>query len=240
MLRTISILLLFSCVGRAQTIENVNVTFDGEKVTITYDLKYSTANQKFKIALYSSHDNYARPISLLQGDFGDNVVPGTGNRIIWDAKNTLVPEFDADLTLKIKASKVEAPKLIVRPFSVSVYKRGRGLDLSWVGGNPGEKLNIELFNDGVLQKRIAERVENTKQSFSWAIPKRQKGGKNYSIRVSNSDQATELANSQLFRIKPRTPFIVKVLPFFLVGGAAYFLLTIEKPTNEILPGPIKP
>jgi hypothetical protein len=172
--------------SRSQTVENVKTSFDGERVAITYDLVYSDAKQKFKVSIYSSHDGYQTPLSLLLG-----------------AEN--------------------------------VYKKGRILQIKWLGGNPNDKVRIQLFNkDNAVVQEIA-RDEANDQSYAYTIPQNTKAGKDYFVRISNTDRPTELSNSQFFQIKPRTPFIVKVLPVVAVGAGVYFL-TKPKTTESDLPG----
>ena len=236
------ICFLLPWVATGQSVENVRTTFDGEKIVITYDLIYSDPAQKFKVTFYGSHDNYQRPLSLLSGDFGDDVLPGKNNKVTWDAKNSLSGDFDKEIAIQVKATKVAPPvaavKLSMKPFDQSVYKKGRTIVVRWVGGNPDDKLNIELFKNDQVNHRIAEKVDNTGR-YEWAMPSSVHAGKEYLIRIYNSNQPTELSNSQLFNIKPRTPLIVKVLPVLGVG-AAIFLLKGSSTTSKDLPTPPAP
>ena len=230
-----------------QTLENVKTSFDGERMVITYDLNHTDASQKFKVTLYSSHDNYRSPLSSITGDLGENVTPGKAKRVVWDAKSSLSADFDADVSVKIKAAKVVAAvaplvPLVFKPLDVGVYKRGRTVELRWVGGSPNDKLNVELYRNNVAQLRIAEKIDNT-QSFTWKMPKGQKAGKDYLVRIYNAGKPTELANSQVFNIKPRVPLLLKIAPVIVVGGAVAFLggpKNSKEVVNEDLPGPVKP
>jgi hypothetical protein len=89
---------------QAQTLEKLTATFDGEKMIVTYNLAYADASQKFKVALYSSHDNFKQPI-MVTGDAGENVLPGAAKRAVWDAKRTLPADFDGDIQIKLKAAR---------------------------------------------------------------------------------------------------------------------------------------
>ena len=227
--------------ANGQTVENIRTNFDGDKLIITYDLIYPDAAQKFNVTLYSSHDDYARPLSLLIGDFGDKVVAGKGNRVIWDAKSSLPPDFDKDIIIQVKAAKVAVVaaavvKLSMRPFDQSIYKKGRTIEIKWLGGSPDDKFNIELFRDNTLKLRVAEKVDNSGR-YSWTMPNSVTAGKNYLIRMSNTQNPTDLSNSQIFQVKPRTPLIVKVLPF-IAAGAAYF--AFKPKANNDLPDPPNP
>jgi Ser-Thr-rich glycosyl-phosphatidyl-inositol-anchored membrane family len=246
--------LLVPLIGAGQTIENVKTSFDGEKMIITYDLNYTDPNQKFRISIYSSHDNYQKPLSLLIGDFGDNVSPGKSNTVIWDAKSSLPSDFDNNITIKLKATLAGAGgggglvKLSMKPFDQGVYKKGTPIEVRWVGGNPADKLNIELYKDGALKQRIATAVDNN-QHYTWAMPKNEKAGKQFIIRISSTTQPTDLSNSQFFDIKPRTPLIVKLLPIVAVVAVVAVVASGggggggggNTPTKDAdLPAPINP
>lgn len=242
-----SVLFFFALplVGAAQEIKNVRADFDGEKVVIAYDLEHDDASQKFTVALYSSHNNYQKPLSLLVGDVGDNIIPGVRNRIVWDAKSVLPPNFDGDLTFKVKALQVGVgKKLRVSPLAQTAVKRGKNIEFNWTGGATDDKVTIELLKDNQVQQQLAGQLTNTNK-FIWAVPKKSKKGKDYTIRISSTSNPTELASSQTFTIKPKTPFIVKFLPILALGGAAIFLGGNSGGgdgggTLDDLPGPVKP
>ena len=227
-----------------QTLENVKAAFDGEKMVITYDLGFTDANQKFKVAFYSSHDNFARPLSSTTGDVGESVHVGKSNKVIWDVKNTLPPDFDGEITIKIKTNKVlaaapSATKLSLKPLDKNVYKKGQSVEVKWQGGSPDEKVNIELYRGSELKLRLADKISNS-QMHTWKIPKGVKG-KDYTLRISNAANATELSNSQEFAVKPKVPILFIILPVAVAGGLVAILGTEPPPpANENLPGPVKP
>lgn len=222
----------------AQKVENVNATLEGEKVSITYDLNYDDPTQPFKVALYSSHDNYTQPLSFLSGDYGDHVVPGKARRVVWDVKNALPPNFDSEINIKIRITKTEpeVAKISVRPLDRSIYKKGSTIEMHWSGGRPGEKLTIELLKNNVVRNKIAENVSNTHR-YSWIMPKKSKAGKGYSLRVTHASKPTEFTDSQVFAIRPAFPLLAKTLP--VIGAAAIFLWP-KPPPDDVLPGPIRP
>lgn len=212
-------------------------------MVITYDLSFADANQKFKVALYSSHDNYARPLSFITGDVGESVHIGKTNKIVWDVKNTLAPDFDADITFKIKTSKIAATatKLSLIPLRSASYKKGQTVDVKWTGGSTDEKVNVELYKGNELKLRVADKIGND-QHYNWIIPKGVKG-KDYSLRISNAANATELSNSQIFSVKPKVPILFIIVPVVVVGGVVAILAGgSESPPGgeDNLPGPVKP
>ena len=250
-MRTV-LILLFCLIGlqsiRAQIIENVKSTFDGEKIIINYDLKAADVNQKFKITLFSSHDNYTQQLTLLTGDVGDNILPGKNHTVTWDVKNSVPPNFDDEIRIKVKASKVvpleavktEAiSKLLVVPLAHDSYKRGNTLELNWTGGNATDKVTIELMKGGVVTQKITEKT-NEMQTYSWSLAKNLKTGKGYTIRVT-SGKDHDGAVSQNFIIKPKVPLVMKVAIFAVVGAVVYFVAgSKSSSTVSDLPGPVKP
>ena len=253
-LKNLYFIFLFCLSGflstRAQTIANVISSYDGEKMVITYDLNATEAGQKFKVSLFSSHDNYTQPLTLVTGDAGDNVLPGKSHRVTWDVKNSVPPDFEGEIRIKVKATLVEAikteavSKLVIKPLIQNTYKKGNTIAVSWTGGQAGDKLIIELLKGGEVQLKIAEKANST-QTWSWIVPKDTKAGKDYVLQVTNSSRNGDRATSQVFSIKPKIPLLLKIAPVIAVGGALAFLggskSSPDPGTSAIdLPGPVKP
>ena len=229
----------------AQAIENINVSFDGQKVSITYDLLHGNPNEKFKVTILSSHDNFSIPLTFAEGDIGEGIFPGKSKKVVWNVKNILPPDFDGDLTFKIRASNMAAPKLALSPLDKVTFKRGEAINLKWSGGAPKDQVTIGLYKDDVEQTRIVEKTSNA-HAFTWSMSKKQKPGKGYTIRAFSSNQPNEFTSSQAFRIKPRIPFFVKALSVVAVGVVVFVVTSGgDNPTpppdvEEALPGPVKP
>ncbi len=73
---TLYLLITGSAELTAQSLENIKTSFDGERVTITYDLNNTEPNQKFRINIFSSHNGYSTPIVSVSGDWGTEVAVG--------------------------------------------------------------------------------------------------------------------------------------------------------------------
>jgi hypothetical protein len=238
---------LLSLALNAQTIENFKNTFNAEngKTTITYDLIYADGNQKFKITFFSSHDNYSLPLQQISGDVGENILPGKLKRAIWDVRSVLPSDFDGDIQIKFKVSKMTAPMLVVEPLALKNYKRGQTISMKWTGGNPSDKITIELRKNKVANLIVAEKTDNA-GTYEWKMPKNVIG-KNFNLVLTNSSQTGEPAESSEFSVKPRVPLYVKILPVIAIGGAAIFLSGgggngggTTSATNDVLPKPLKP
>jgi hypothetical protein len=235
--------LLLSIDGAAQQIENVRADFDGEKVIIVYDLITEQDDDRFSVLMFSSHDNFQNPLSLLVGDAGQVVQPGAARRITWDAKSSLPTDFDDDITFKIRASLTvtlhHPTRLEVKPLDFAAYKRGGKLNMEWNGGKESEPISIELLRGNSVIQQLAE-VEN-KHMFSWSIPGKLKPGKEYTIRISKGVTSNIQSISQPFEIRPRVSLWVKLIPVAIVGGVVAILSgSGSKEEDPDLPGPLTP
>jgi hypothetical protein len=239
---------------QSQNLRNIRASFDGEKIVVAYDLIDADPEQQFKVTFYSSHDNYTTPVTALTGDVGDAVSPGKNKNVHWNVKNSLTPDFDDLITIKVKALKIvktisvateplaastNATKLIFQPLTRSNFKRGDQIDLRWSGGSEVKKISIVLLKGNVVQAKIAENIDNA-HGYVWKIPKKNKTGKKYSIQVIDSDKPDRPSGTPLFTIRPRTSMLVKAVPLVVVAGVAVLLLNNNKESSGDLPGPINP
>ena len=217
--------------SQAQTLENIRTSYNGEKVFITYDLNYPEITQKFNLTLYSSYDNYIKPVTGVSGSI-NGVAPGKGLRIVWDAKSVLPADFDKEVTFRLKAA--PALKLTINPLEHAAYRRGKNINVGWAGGSPNDKVNIELVQKNIVYKLLAENEDND-QAFVGKIPKKLKIGKDYIVRLKNAKDTLEVSNSQPFTLKTRIPLLLKALP--VVAAGVIILLTRPKDNDDVLPGP---
>ncbi|SMG12891.1 hypothetical protein SAMN05661096_00553 [Marivirga sericea] len=75
-------LLIVSYNSQSQTVENVTATVKGDIIIVSYDL-VSTSDELFNINLYSSKDNFEKPLALVTGDVGPNIANGKEkNRVV--------------------------------------------------------------------------------------------------------------------------------------------------------------
>ena len=106
------------------------------------------------------------------------------------------------------------------------------MNISWTGGTPGETVELSLFKGGEVKEKISEQSNNG--VYSWQVPKKTKSG-SYQLKLTGNSSG--FAMSTNFKVKPKTPLIVKVLPFLAVGAVAYVVLGSG---DEDLPPPPEP
>jgi len=212
-------------------VENFKSTASGGIVIITYDLKSADPSQKFKIAVYSSHDNYANPVSHVTGAVGENVSPGKGLRIEWDAKSSLPQDFNKETTVRLRGVAMVQAK----PLEKTVYKKGGNVELAWSGGGKSDKINIELMREDAVYKTLAEGADNS-NAFSWKIPKNLKAGKTYSLRLTDVTNPMQPSATSQFEIKAKIPMVVKIAAAAVVIGGGIYLATQGNNDDDKLPG----
>jgi hypothetical protein len=225
---------------RAQTIENLDISLEGDNIVISYDLIAPDPNEKFQVYFYSSHNNYSTKLANISGDAGNYVIPGLAKKAIWHAKKSF-RGFDGDITIKLRASKQLAvardEKLVFRSLDRNNYKKGKTIYMAWDGGILGQPTAIYLVKDGKKIQTINGNATN-EHKYTWSLPKDSKAGKGYTIQVSST---SETVSSPAFKIKHKVPLLLKIIPFVGVGTVVYLLAgsRTEKPLAD-LPGPVKP
>lgn len=203
----------------SQKLENLKAEALGDKIIITYDITGSHPDDSYNISLYSSHNNYSVPLTLVTGDVGKKIKEGKNKRIEWDApseyngiKGTLLFEVHAELVAKLTFQN-----------SIDHVRRGKIAPISWRGGDQHATVKIELIKDDVVIGIIG--TNKDKRSFDWKISARQKTGKNYHLRLTNGK---EVVSSKAFSIKPKVSLLMKIIPAVGVGFAAYLVLNGAK------------
>lgn len=215
----LSVSLLAAVELYSQSVENVKATLFDDHVTITYDLRTPIPDQEFTITLYSSVNNFTTPLTKVNGDVGPGIKPGLGKSINWEAKNEL-GDFDGEVVFEIRGLAI----LNVKPYAFSNIsketkaKRGKILNIEWSGGRSGDAITLQLMKSGQVNSTIT-RTTNT-GGYSWQVPKNTAKGEYQLFMIV----AGNTLMSEPFKIRAKTPAIVKIAPMILLGGTAYFFL----------------
>jgi len=200
----------------AQTIENIKAVAQGTKIIVTFDIKDPKPGQNFyNIQLYSSHDNFASPLTFIKGDVGNEVRPGAGKRIEWEAGE--IGNFKGDLTFEIRGE-IVAAWLFKNPGSGSKLTKGKAATIQWQGGKPDDNVKIEMVKDG---KTIPVGEGKNTGSMSWVVPKDLVKGGGYQLKLTAKGNTI---TSDLFAVKNKMPIWMIAAPIVVVGGLAAVLL----------------
>lgn len=214
-------LLLTFCVSAffvagAQTVSIKKIELAGEKVIVHYDLEDSNPNNEYKLDLYASKDNFIAPLTKVKGNVGSEVKPGLDRKIEWNIIEEYGP-YKGKLSLEIKG-KVYIPFVKLQNFNTSKsYKRGSNNNLGWKPGN-NNPINIELFKGG--QRVAGDMNMPNNGSHTLYIPSKAKPGKDYRLKITDSRNSEDVIYTDYFKVKPKVPLLLKLLPVFAIGGAA--------------------
>lgn len=211
------LLLVFSfLVVSAQTVAIKKVELAGDKVIVHYDLEDSNPNNEYKLDLYSSKDNFIAPLTKVKGNVGLEVKPGVDRKIEWNIIEEYGP-YKGKLSLEIKG-KVYIPFVKLQNFNTKKsYKRGSNNNVGWKPGN-NNPINIELFKGG--QRVAGDMNMPNNGSHTLYIPSKSKPGKDYRLKITDSRNSEDVIYTDYFRVKPKVPLLVKLLPVLAIGGAA--------------------
>lgn len=209
----------------AQSIENVQAAFTGERVLVTYDL-IGSADETYNIQIFGSHNNFSAPIRLVTGDVGPNVKAGKAKTIQWSIVEELV-NFKGQITFRVRGEVVVPPLSIQSPGANATVKNGKTTEVKWTGGRKTANVKIELLQNGAVTNSITD-AANT-GSYSWVVPKDLAKG-TYSLRLSSG---TESATAGPVIVKAPLPLWAKLAPIAVAGVVAVVIL-LDKP---IVPPP---
>jgi hypothetical protein len=209
---------------------------------ITYDLLGTISGQIYTVAVYSSHNDMATPLSQVRGDIGPNIKPGQNKSIEWGVKKEL-GNFDDDINIEVRATLTYSPMRFTSPQRNTLHKRGKSYKITWLGAVANENLQIELYNDTSRVYEINRTVN--KGTLEWEIPLNTEPGKNYKYKISSVDNPANYAFSNTFIVKRKTPTWVKAMPLTAVaGGILFYIITNRKPgptdTNDEKDLPLPP
>lgn len=234
--KTFTLLILcfyiFSATG--QSVENVKAEVtQGNKVIITYDLRGNPEKEQFKVRIYSSHNNYSSPLVRVSGDVSDDfsIRPGTGKQVVWDAAQEL-GSFSGEMAFEVR-TEVYQMLTLTKPAAGKSVRRGSKTSIHWTGGEPSEKIKIDLLKGGTTLSTLG--TVNNSGTFNWSIPKTMEKGTDYTLRFSGTSGAT---TSDPFSIHAKYPMALKIaVPAAVVVGA---IVLITKSGSENLPAPPEP
>lgn len=204
----------------AQVVTIKKVELAGEKIIVHYDLEDSNPNNEYKLDLYSSSDNFQAPLTKVKGDIGPEVKPGTGRKVEWSIREEL-GGYKGKISLEIRG-KVYIPFVKLQNFDTErSYKRGKSYNMSWKPGN-SNPINIELYKGG--QRISGEMNQPNNGGHTFFIPAQSKKGSDYRLKITDTKNSDEVLYTSNFKVKPKVPLLVKVLPVAVVGGLVYALV----------------
>lgn len=234
--------LAVACITtRAQNIVIKDVELMGEKIIVSYDLEDSNPQNEYRLELYASKDNFASPLAKVKGDIGLEIKPGANKKIEWTVRED-IGDYKGLISLEVRG-KVYVPFVKLQSFNTNEsYKRGKSYTVSMKAGNTNA-IHVELYKGG--QRISGEMNHPNNGSYTLSIPSNAKPGKDYRIKITDSKNSEDLIYSPVFKVKPKFPLVLKVIPVLAIGGLIAILggggedktTTTTTETNIPLPSP---
>jgi hypothetical protein len=220
MRRNLLILFGFLSIGvSAQSVTINKVELAGDKVIVHYNLENSNPSSNFLLNLYESKDNFSTPLARVTGDVGSEVKPGINKKIEWNIRQEY-GNYKGKLALELRG-KVYVPFVKLQNYAVaSSYKRGKAHEIVWQPGNT-DPINIELYKGKERVQGSMSQANNG--AFVLNISSSVKTGSDYHLKFTNIRSNEEVVITHDFKVTPKVPLLLKVLPVVLVGGAVVAL-----------------
>lgn len=210
----VALLMNLTVLGQKVLIKKIELA--GEKIIVHYDLEDSNPGNEYKLDLYASKDNYATALTKVSGDIGAEVKPGANKKVEWTVREE-IGGYKGRIALELRG-KVYVPFVKLQNFSTNTsYKRGKSYNIAMKAGNTNP-IHVELFKGS--QRIIGENNHPNNGSYTLSVPSSAKPGKDYRIKITDSKNGDEVIYSPFFKVKPKLPLLVKVLPILAVGGVA--------------------
>lgn len=207
-------LLFSSLLGFSQAVSIKKIELQGEKVIVHYDLDDSNPNNEYNLNLFASKDKFSAPLVKVNGDVGPDVKPGVGRKIEWNLMEEY-GNFKGKLSLEIRGN-VFVPFVKLKNFDTKrKYKRGKSYEVAWRPGNTNP-IHIELYSGS--QKVSGELNHPNNGLYSLSIGSKVKPGKDYRLKITDSKRSDEIIYSDYFRVSPKVPFLLKIVPMVAVVG----------------------
>ena len=186
--------------GNAQVISNIRAEILADELYIYYDLENDDASIIYNISVYTSANEYSKPLKFVRGDVGVGVSSGKSKKVTWEYKKDGYNPM-AGLDYKIKAitssemEKLKSDDIVLK----TEYKAGKTISFSLNNKEIIANPIIQLYMGTVLVQKLEYKV-NKKNTYKCYLPKIARKGK-YRIKISSVKYTEIFLWSNMFLIK---------------------------------------
>ncbi|MFY0688418.1 MAG: hypothetical protein JXQ90_14685 [Cyclobacteriaceae bacterium] len=169
-------LVIVTTFSMAQSVTDVTARLVDSRLEISFRMGNLRDGQQFKVRLYTSTDNYAKPVETgVTGDVGDDLRLLFYNQIIIEDPIETLGFITNDIRFKVVATMTYNPVTLTSHTGFFSVKMGKELAVTWVGGLQNEKVSFDLYRYGELLEKDMHITSNT-QSTIIKMPKKLKNG----------------------------------------------------------------
>jgi hypothetical protein len=227
------------CYG--QKFKNIKIKVQGPIVQVNYEMDGFDYGQDYEIYLYGSHNDFSQPLQNVKGDIGQKV-KGDGNikKITWNA-GTELGIYQKEISFELRGKPYIPFLKLITPLQGKNFKKGKTYVLQWEGGEQTSQLDLDLIKDDVV-KTTDKKIPNNR-TYSWLVSKNLKPGKNYVLKISNSNNVLDYIISDQFTVNRKIPLALYVAPLAVGAGLiACKVLHIcgSEEVNHGIPRPLPP
>ena len=219
------LLLLLVCnqsVLYAQDFEVLDISQRNGTVYVNFKINANLEYERYKVQLFGSHDNYAKPLTRIEGPTEGEM--GTSDEtytLEWKAQLEL-QNYIGNIQLELRGEVSYLP--VHTEVEKIVAKQEKTASLAWKGGNDRDRIRIELLKDGQQVETLAE-TDNTRD-FLWAIPESLPKGNDYQIRWVNLTNEGETFTGPAFKVIGKNAWMIKaglIAGAVVIGGTVVVL-----------------
>ena len=226
------------CKAQEVTIQRVEI--EGKDVIVHYALIDDDVQRRYTIWLYSSNDDFIKPLEKVTGDIGVDIPVGGNKKAVWNVGEELGNEFKGNIRLELKG-RLYLPFIELNAFDdFKTFKRGRTYTITWSGGRGNNVLNFDLYK-GDKRIHTFANIANV-GTYNLEFPMEVKPGREYRFRISDTRNQDEVVFSSGFTIKRKVPLGVKTLGSIALSVGIVFGIKalIGDPDPENLTNPPDP
>ncbi|MDH5609030.1 MAG: hypothetical protein OEY56_06085 [Cyclobacteriaceae bacterium] len=213
--------LLFD--GKSQSVSGVQVQIVEDNLEIVYRMINLKPGQKFRARLYSSIDNYAKPLETgITGAVGEDLSLKDANRIVLEKPLINLGPVTSDIFFRVRVTLTYFPITVITPSDYFSQKRGRKFTTTWEGGLPMETINFDIYRNESLIRDNAFSTANT-NTLTVKMPKDLELGGGYQIKMEAASLESPV-DIHDFQIKRRTSIFGKIVRLALLTAAVDYAL----------------
>lgn len=219
--------------GIAQNLQITNAEIKNNRIVVYYDLTDSIPDRMYSVRIYASADGYINPLQKVAGDVGLTVKTGLNRKVEVDAASEWDKGISGPLAFELRA-RVFVPFINTESINqYKVFKRSHAYNLTWSGGSSQNVLNFDLYKG---EKKIASfpNIGNAGH-HTIELPSYVKPGAGYRFRISDSKNSDEVVYTSEFRVRRKTPLLLKSLAIGAAGAAVMMLGSGSSGSDATLP-----
>jgi hypothetical protein len=221
----------------AQELDSVTTSQENGIMVVRFDFLQGDPEAEYELYLFSSHDNFQKPLQETTGDVGKGIKLGAGKVIYWNAQKEL-GVFQGDLSLKIKGSKYVPFLKFTNINDQLKLKRGEHFTIQWKPGDKSQQVLLEIKrNDIPVEDPMI--IDNS-GNYDWKISEKAKPGKGYTIQIKDIENNLREETSQSFSVRRKVPLGYVIIPSAIVTGGLLYLLLNPTTSTGIPEPPLTP